>query len=442
MMSAVSFIAALLKQASTLDDLHRAKAHSDNQEYRPKADILKRLMRASPDDWKVDQPDRKFPGVTHIPSGYRFHLPAYDVSLRKQADMKPVYVGAGVGAGLGAAYGAYSGEGWAEKLRNSLAYGAAGGAGGAGLGYGYQVAGEVRSKVRRWLDSLKPLSQKYPDLPTRPDEDGVQRYVPYAPNDPRATAVVDEFGIRRFPVAGVLPAMRDAADHNRLKSVEDLYRSLHAGGPGSLRGDFLESAEQQGHKPAAMATTSAQAKRLYDSRGLEPVPVIEDSGVGGSSAFMPSVTDSLDIDPISGSWRLPGQMIERGSATIDKLSNPFSNLYATRNHEAHEHGRQLTGYPNDKMLYRYPDGSRMHMNAEIPAGLGDLVFGTERFKAEVGAPIQHTVTFPNGTAHDAQWMADRAREHGYWNGNESKSMTELLSSTMGQQWLKHKLSVK
>jgi hypothetical protein len=87
MMSAVSFIAALLKQASTLDDLHRAKAHSDNQEYRPKADILKRLMRVAPADWKVDQPDRKFPGVTHIPSGYRFHLPAYAVSLRKAAGL-------------------------------------------------------------------------------------------------------------------------------------------------------------------------------------------------------------------------------------------------------------------------------------------------------------------------------------------------------------------
>lgn len=363
-------------------------------------------------------------------------------ALVKKADLKPVYVGAGVGAGLGAAYGAYSGEGWAEKLRNSLAYGAAGGAGGASLGYGYQVAGEVKSKVRRWLDRLKPLSQKYTDMPTRPDEDGVPRHVPYAPNDPRATAVVDEFGIRRFPVAGVLPAMRDASNRNNLKSVEDLYQSLHGGGPDSLRGQFLESAEQQGNKPSAMAAVSAQAKRLYESRGMEPVPVIEDPGSGGSRATLPAVTDSLAVDPVSGALRLPGQMIERGSATIDKLSNPFSNLYATRNHEAHEHGRQLAGYPNETMLYRYPDGSRSHMNAEIPAGLGDLVFGTERFKAEVGAPIQHTVTFPNGTAHDAQWMANRAREHGYWNGNESKSMTELLSSTMGQQWLKHKLSVK
>lgn len=93
-MTPATFITGLVKQAAALDDLRQAKFHSDRGEYRSKRRILTRMMAASPDDWEIDQPDERMPGIRHKPSGWKFHLPGRHVKpvLEKMAALpiKPI----------------------------------------------------------------------------------------------------------------------------------------------------------------------------------------------------------------------------------------------------------------------------------------------------------------------------------------------------------------
>jgi hypothetical protein len=54
-------------------ELLEAKDHSDNKRYGHKAQILRKLMEQSPQDWAIDDSAPKYPGVTHTPTNFRFH---------------------------------------------------------------------------------------------------------------------------------------------------------------------------------------------------------------------------------------------------------------------------------------------------------------------------------------------------------------------------------
>lgn len=58
-----------------LQQLANAKAESDRGNYPAKHDILRKLIKKTPADWAIDSSDGARLGVTHIPSGYRFHMP-------------------------------------------------------------------------------------------------------------------------------------------------------------------------------------------------------------------------------------------------------------------------------------------------------------------------------------------------------------------------------
>ena len=64
------------KAAGVLDDLKRAKAESDRKNYPAKHEILRRLMKKWPAAFAVDSRGGHAVGVTHAPTGFRFHLPA------------------------------------------------------------------------------------------------------------------------------------------------------------------------------------------------------------------------------------------------------------------------------------------------------------------------------------------------------------------------------
>lgn len=65
---------ALTKTAENLlVTLRKIKAFSDAKKYKAKERMLRRLMLQNPQDWLVDQPARYHPGVTHVPTGFKYH---------------------------------------------------------------------------------------------------------------------------------------------------------------------------------------------------------------------------------------------------------------------------------------------------------------------------------------------------------------------------------
>lgn len=66
----------LEKACGALDDLIAAKGHSDRREYDRKHAILRGLVERSPGDFKVDSRAGSIVGLTHVPTGFRVHVPA------------------------------------------------------------------------------------------------------------------------------------------------------------------------------------------------------------------------------------------------------------------------------------------------------------------------------------------------------------------------------
>ena len=59
-----------------LPRLHAVREASDQGLMTRKAILLSTLMRERPGDWMVDSDPRDpYPGITHTPTGYRFHAP-------------------------------------------------------------------------------------------------------------------------------------------------------------------------------------------------------------------------------------------------------------------------------------------------------------------------------------------------------------------------------
>lgn len=60
-------------QPQVLKELLAAKEHSNARRYSHKAAILRQLMAQAPQEWIIDQPNMKYRGVTHQPTGFKFH---------------------------------------------------------------------------------------------------------------------------------------------------------------------------------------------------------------------------------------------------------------------------------------------------------------------------------------------------------------------------------
>ena len=58
-----------------LADLQTAKHKSDRGEYKAKAALLNSMMSAHPDQFIVDYTGKGHPGITHVPTGFKFHTP-------------------------------------------------------------------------------------------------------------------------------------------------------------------------------------------------------------------------------------------------------------------------------------------------------------------------------------------------------------------------------
>ena len=65
---------------TTLQLLRELKQHSDAGHYNKKIEIFRELLKESPQDFFIDTFDKKYPGVTHRPTGFRFHAPKREVA--------------------------------------------------------------------------------------------------------------------------------------------------------------------------------------------------------------------------------------------------------------------------------------------------------------------------------------------------------------------------
>jgi len=63
------------EKADPLKQLKAAKAASDAGNYREKHKIMRELITTSPDDFRVDSAVGNVNGITHIPTGFKMHLP-------------------------------------------------------------------------------------------------------------------------------------------------------------------------------------------------------------------------------------------------------------------------------------------------------------------------------------------------------------------------------
>lgn len=83
--------------ADTMGALRLAKQHSDASRYQEKTQILRELMTGASQDWLVDSDQGHTVGVTHTPSGWRYHLPKVQIAdLMPRINVKPGLSVAGV----------------------------------------------------------------------------------------------------------------------------------------------------------------------------------------------------------------------------------------------------------------------------------------------------------------------------------------------------------
>lgn len=69
--------AAAATHGTVLGHLRQAKMHSDRRDYTSKHQVLKHVLQSHPHEFEVDNPAGKYHGLTHKPSGFKIHAPAW-----------------------------------------------------------------------------------------------------------------------------------------------------------------------------------------------------------------------------------------------------------------------------------------------------------------------------------------------------------------------------
>lgn len=76
--------ARMRKRAGIVTDLKGAKFESDRGNYPAKHGRMRELIRKYPDDFAIDSRQGDIVGVTHVPTGFRMHLPSRVLPLQLQ----------------------------------------------------------------------------------------------------------------------------------------------------------------------------------------------------------------------------------------------------------------------------------------------------------------------------------------------------------------------
>jgi DNA-directed RNA polymerase beta subunit len=73
-------------RAAQLQLLLEAKSHSDAKRYGHKHFLIQRSMTDRPTEWVIDSPGGPYPGVTHVPTGFRLHMASSKIPPTIQVD--------------------------------------------------------------------------------------------------------------------------------------------------------------------------------------------------------------------------------------------------------------------------------------------------------------------------------------------------------------------
>jgi len=84
---------ATVEPGTPLDELIKAKAESDNEQYHHKQMRLRKLMNQNPEDFNINSKEGQIYGITHKPTGFRMHLPKHvladlDIEDTSNADVR------------------------------------------------------------------------------------------------------------------------------------------------------------------------------------------------------------------------------------------------------------------------------------------------------------------------------------------------------------------
>ena len=63
-------------EGDTLDKLHELKRESDRGNYVRKHKLFRELYKNNPESFEINSSEAGILGITHNPTGYRFHIPA------------------------------------------------------------------------------------------------------------------------------------------------------------------------------------------------------------------------------------------------------------------------------------------------------------------------------------------------------------------------------
>ena len=75
-------ILKMSKLSPVMDKLILAKKMSDQRRYKDKSQLLTELMTKYPTQWCVDSDrDKSICGVTHVPTGFKYHLPRKHIPI-------------------------------------------------------------------------------------------------------------------------------------------------------------------------------------------------------------------------------------------------------------------------------------------------------------------------------------------------------------------------
>ncbi len=232
-------------------------------------------------------------------------------------------------------------------------------------------------------------------------------------------------GIQSVPASSSMAigsALRNA-DNRQMHGTRKLVDYMHGS---SARKALANSAmKQPGSRWVGFngpRARQASTELMSDLQAGRRLPQVQDRGDRAGSKVFNSKPDTVHLNTGPEEYRQLGM-------------NPTQILM----HEI-RHTRQ-PAWPEPGKAFRHRDWPRwlrrppiLNAVQEIPPTTGDLVNAGEIYRRTTGKPLQHTVNYPSGKSHDINWMIDQAKQHGYLDG--SKSMTELMATPEGQQWLR------
>ena len=216
----------------------------------------------------------------------------------------------------------------------------------------------------------------------------------------------------------------------------DFVSNLHGGDLGTPRQSMLEAIRQQGDTPNNRVNEESNIGYDILTQRFSPENI--------KKHLITKLPLVYDEDTMQAPQALPGEYayVPRlggiGSTDTSSFLRQMGRP-AIINHEL-EHAvnqptQRGTGFPAANV---FKGEAR-----EIAPSVGDLVFMAEQFKRQNKKPLQHAVNLTpanyrndateGGMKVDANWMADQAKRHGYFDG---RSMEDLLLNTPeGQRWL-------